>query len=70
MAAPGANLSRERFRAAWAVTAAGAAAGDLVRLALPDTVYTQARADLGDLRLAVANRQIPYVRWSPPNRCR
>jgi hypothetical protein len=66
-AAPGAILSRERFRAAWAVTAAGAAPGDLVRLALPDAVYAQARADLGDLRLVVANRQIPYVRWTPPD---
>jgi hypothetical protein len=66
-AAPGATLSRERFRAAWAVTAAGAAAGDLVRLALPDAVYAQARADLGDLRLVVANRQIPYLHWTPPD---
>jgi hypothetical protein len=66
-AAPGAALSRERFRAAWAVTAAGAAAGDLVRLALPDAVYAQARPDLGDLRLAAGGRQIPYVRWTPPD---
>jgi len=65
--APGAPLSRERFRAAWAVTAAGAAAGDLVRLALPDTVYAQARPDLGDLRLVAGGRQVPYVRWTPPD---
>jgi len=65
-AAPGAILSRERFHAAWAVIAAGAAPGDLVRLELPDAVYGQARADLGDLRLVMASRQIPYVRWSPP----
>jgi hypothetical protein len=66
-AAPGAALPRERFRAAWAVTAAGAAPGDLVRLALPDTVYAQARPDLGDLRLVAGGRQVPYVRWAPPD---
>ncbi|MBV8201109.1 MAG: DUF3999 family protein [Acidobacteria bacterium] len=66
-AGPGAPLPRERFRAAWAVTAAGAAPGDLVRLALPDAVYAQARPDLGDLRLVAGGRQLPYVRWTPPD---
>ena len=66
-AVPGAGLGGERFRAVWAVTAGGAAPGDMVRLALPDVVYAQARPDLGDLRLAAANRQIPYVRWTPPD---
>jgi hypothetical protein len=66
-AAPGATLSRGRFHATWAVAAGGAAAGDLVRLVLPDAVYAQARTDLGDLRLVVANRQIPYVLWTPPD---
>src|SRR6202043_4025072 len=66
-AAPGAALSRERFRASWAVMAAGAVAGDLVRLALPDAVYAQARPDLGDLRLVTGGRQVPYVRWTPPD---
>jgi hypothetical protein len=65
-AAPGAVLSTRRFRVSWPVTAGAAAAGDLVRLALPDAVYSQARPDLGDLRLATGNRQIPYVRWTPP----
>jgi hypothetical protein len=65
-AALGAKLVTGRFHAAWAVTAANAAPGDLVRLQLPDIVYGQARPDLGDLRLAVANRQVPYVRWSAP----
>jgi hypothetical protein len=64
--APAAPLSRERFRASWAVAAPGAAPGDLVRLGLPDEVYFQARTDLGDLRLASAgDRQVPYVRWTP-----
>jgi hypothetical protein len=66
-AAPGATISRKRFHAAWAVVTGGAAPGDLVRLTLPDAVYAQARADLGDLRLVVANRQVPYVRWTPPD---
>jgi hypothetical protein len=66
-AALGARISGERFRASWPVAASGAAPGDLVRLALPDMVYGQARPDLGDLRLVAANRQIPYVRWSPPD---
>lgn len=65
-AAPGAALS-QRFRASWAVIAAGAVAGDLVRLALPDAVYAQARPDLGDLRLVAGGRQVPYVRWTPPD---
>jgi hypothetical protein len=65
-AAPGAPLAAgQRFRAVWPVAASGAVAGDLVRLALPDAVYAPARPDLGDLRLAVGRRQIPYVRWTP-----
>jgi hypothetical protein len=64
-AAPGAKLPAERFRASWAVVA-NAAAGELVRLPLPDLVYAQARPDLGDLRLVAGQHQIPYVRWAPP----
>jgi hypothetical protein len=64
-AAPGAKLPAERFRASWVVMAS-AAAGDLVRLPLPDVVYPQARPDLGDLRLVAGQSQIPYVRWAPP----
>jgi Protein of unknown function (DUF3999) len=64
--AAGARLPAERFRASWVVTAA-AAAGDLVRLPLPEVVYAQARPDLGDLRLVAGRRQIPYVRWAPPD---
>src|SRR5580693_9280932 len=63
--APAASLAGVRFRGSWPVTAPGAAAGDLVRLELPNEVYAQARTDLGDLRLASEGRQIPYVRWSP-----
>ncbi|HVT60070.1 MAG TPA: DUF3999 family protein [Thermoanaerobaculia bacterium] len=65
-AAPGASLATTGFRASWAVAAPAAAAGDLVHLQLPDAVYTQSRPDLGDLRLVAGDRQIPYVRWSPP----
>jgi hypothetical protein len=38
--------------------------GSLVRLELPAVVYTAARADLGNLRLAAGDRQIPFF-WSP-----
>jgi hypothetical protein len=34
-------------------------------LELPESVYAAARADLGNLRLAVGDRQIPFYRWSP-----
>jgi hypothetical protein len=50
----------------WRVLAAAAQPGDLVRLELPDVVYPVARSDLGDLRLVVGERQIPFFRWSPP----
>ena len=65
-AAPGAPLSGEKFRASWPLAASDAATGSLMRLELPDAVYAHARPDLGDVRLAVGNRQIPYIRWSPP----
>lgn len=66
---PGAPLDHIRFSDSWKVTAPGTEAielGTLVRLELPEVVYAAAREDLGDLRLALAGRQIPYVRWSPP----
>ena len=64
--APGGSLPTARFRASWEVARGTARAGDLVRLDLPDDVYAQARPDLGDLRLVVNERQLPYVRWTPP----
>ena len=64
-AAPGAALSRIRFSNAWDVSAPDAEPGDLVRLELPPGVYGAAREDLGDLRLAAAERQVPFFRWSP-----
>src|SRR6185295_13804872 len=39
--------------------------GSLVRLELPAVVYGAARADLGNLRVAAGERQIPFFRWSP-----
>lgn len=63
--APGARL-RGRFTAGWRVVAPAARPGDLVRLELPDGVYAAARPDLGDLRVVVGERQIPFFRWSPP----
>jgi hypothetical protein len=65
--APGAPLQdRRRFAASWRVIAPSAQPGDLVRLELPDIVYAAARSDLGDLRLLVGERQIPFSHWSPP----
>ena len=63
---PGAPLGKARFDVAWTVVAPAAKAGDLVRLELPDIVYANARRDLGDLRIALGRRQIPFFRGSPP----
>jgi hypothetical protein len=63
---PGAPLDRIRFSDSWAITAANAEPGTLVRLELPAAVYAAAREDLADLRLSVAGRQVPFYRWSPP----
>lgn len=63
---PGAALDRVRFASTWTVTAPNAEPGTLVRLELPAAVYAAAQEDLADLRLAVAGRQVPFYRWSPP----
>ncbi len=63
---PGAPLDRIRFSGSWAVTASNVEPSTLVRLELPAAVYAAAREDLADLRLAVAGRQVPFYRWSPP----
>ena len=63
---PGAPLGKARFESAWTVVAPTAKPGDLVRLELPDIVYANARRDLGDLRIALSRRQIPFFHWSPP----
>jgi len=60
--APGAPLGRLRFESSWAVAAPTAKPGDLVRLELLDVVYGAARPDLGDLRLELGTRQIPFLR--------
>ncbi len=62
----GAQLGNVRFSSTWTLAAPGVQPGDLVRLELPAAVYTSAKEDLGDLRLSVAGRQIPFYRWSPP----
>ncbi len=62
----GAQLGNVRFSSTWTLAAPGVEPGDLVRLELPAVVYTTAREDLGDLRLAIAGRQIPFYRWTPP----
>jgi hypothetical protein len=65
LGAPGAPLGRERFDVSWTVIAPSAKPGDLVRLELPDVVYANARRDLGDLRVALGQSQIPFFRWTP-----
>lgn len=64
--APGMPLGDRGFSGSWNVIAPSAKPGDLVRLELPDGIYGSARRDLGDLRLAAGERQIPFFRWSPP----
>ncbi len=63
--APGVRLGNRRLAAAWRVIAPAARPGWLVRLELPDVVYGAAREDLGNLRLAAGDRQIPFFLWSP-----
>jgi hypothetical protein len=60
-----ASWGDRRFNANWTVAAPGVQAGRLVRLEIPDAVYTAARPDLGDLRVASGGQEIPYLRWSP-----
>jgi hypothetical protein len=63
--APAVRLGNRRLAAAWQVVAPAAVPGSLVRLELPAVVYAGARADLGNLRLAAGDRQIPFFLWSP-----
>lgn len=65
--APGAPLGAGRLRGSWSVLASSARPGDLVRLELPDPVYRVARPDLGDVRLAFGDLQIPFFLWAPPD---
>ncbi|HXU44428.1 MAG TPA: DUF3999 family protein [Thermoanaerobaculia bacterium] len=69
-ASAGAAITIEAFGSSWQVIAPGAAAGDVVRLEIPDEAYAASRAGLADLRLAALGRQIPYVRWSSPEPAR
>jgi hypothetical protein len=63
--APSVRLESGQLKGSWRVVAPAARTGSLVRLELPESVYTAARADLGNLRLAIGDRQIPFYRWSP-----
>ncbi|MCP4660552.1 MAG: DUF3999 domain-containing protein [bacterium] len=65
LAAPAVAMPGELKRS-WELAGEGAEPGSVVRLDLPEEVYAAVRPDLGDLRLAVAGKQLPYVRWSPP----
>jgi len=63
---PGARVDVGSFRAVRRVTVASSPAADLARLGVPPDIYAEAQGDLDDLRLAWGDRQLPYVRWSPP----
>jgi Protein of unknown function (DUF3999) len=63
--APTVRLGSGRLKAAWRVVAPAARPGSVVRLELPESIYAAARADLGNLRLVIGDRQIPFYRWSP-----
>jgi len=69
LAAPAVSMPGD-FERSWELAGDGAEPGGVVRLDLPDEVYAVARPDLGDLRLAVGGKQLPYVRWSPPEPAR
>jgi len=58
--AAGGPLPRTRFARRWQVHAL-AAPGDVVRLPLSPEVESAAREDLGDLRLARDEHQVPYL---------
>ncbi|HEY4592005.1 MAG TPA: DUF3999 family protein, partial [Thermoanaerobaculia bacterium] len=64
-AAPSVRLESGRLKASWRVLAPAARPGTLVHLELPESIYAAARADLGNLRLAIGDRQVPFYRWSP-----
>jgi len=64
--APAIRLETRRQTASWRIVVASTVKpGSLVRLELPDQVYGAARADLGNLRVAAGDRQVPFQRWSP-----
>jgi uncharacterized protein DUF3999 len=63
--APALRIGARGLAGSWRVVAPSAKPGFLVRLELPDAVYAAAQADLGNLRLVVGERQIPFYRWSP-----
>jgi Protein of unknown function (DUF3999) len=63
--APGAPLDAKAFAASWPVRAPRAQAGEVVRLELPPAVLAAADFDLSDIRLAVGERQLPFLRLDP-----
>jgi hypothetical protein len=63
--APGAPLGDTAFAHFWPVRAPRVRAGEIVRLDLPASVVDASGPDLPDVRLAVGERQLPYVHLSP-----
>ncbi len=64
--AAGAALPPCPFQRSWRLEAPQAKAGDLVVVELPAGAYAATRTDLGDVRLAAGDHQVPYILWSPP----
>jgi hypothetical protein len=58
-------LPAAAFSGSWEVLAPSAHGGSVVRLALPSEALHLSREDLADLRLAVRDRQLPYLLWWP-----
>ena len=58
-------LPRAPFQASWELRAPAAEGGSVVRLTLPVEVLGVARRDLADLRLAVDDRQLPFLLRRP-----
>lgn len=65
LAAPAVAMPGQ-LKYSWELAGEGAEPGTVGRLELPEEVYAAVRPDLGDLRLAVGGKQLPYVRWNPP----
>ncbi|HEX9670207.1 MAG TPA: DUF3999 family protein [Thermoanaerobaculia bacterium] len=63
--APGAPLDVRAFAASWPVRAPRAEAGEVMWLELPPAVLAAAAVDLSDVRLAIGDRQLPFLRHDP-----
>ncbi len=61
----GGALPEVTFSHRWVVSGGQTPPGKLVSIPLPPDLYSSARGDLGDVRLVVHDRQVPYLLKSP-----